>query len=136
MVYNLLADLIVLVHLAYAGFVVVGFLLILIGQLWGWSWTRHQGFRIVHLSFIGFVALEALLGVDCPLTVLENRLLIAAGQESYQRSFIGHLADRLLFYNAPEWVFSAIYCVLFLLSVLAYLFSLSHHFVKPSRRQM
>jgi len=133
MVYSVLADIVVILHLAYAGFVVFGFISIAMGRLFRWSWTRHKSFRIVHLSCIGFVALEALLGADCPLTVLENRLLVAAGQVSYQRSFIGHVANRLLFYDAPEWVFTGIYVVLFLLGFLAYFLFPSYRKVKQPK---
>ena len=117
--YSLAADLVVIIHLAFAGFVIIGFFSLVVGPIFGWAWTYGKRFRIVYLICIVFVALEALLGVSCPLTILENRLLRAAGESGYDRSFIGHLANQVLFYDAPEWVFTLIYVTLAFLSLLA-----------------
>lgn len=119
--YSLAADFVVIVHLIFAGFVVLGFVLFVVSPILGWTWTFGKGFRIMHLTCILFVALEGLLGVACPLTVLENQLLLAAGKSGYHRSFMGQLANQLLFYDAPEWVFTLIYITLAILSILAYL---------------
>jgi polyferredoxin len=115
--YRVAADVTVVVHLAYAGFVLLGFLAILAGIAWRWSWIRNRWFRGVHLLMIGIVAAEAALGIPCPLTVLENRLRERAGDASYPGSFIGQLANELLFYTAPEWVFTVLYIALFLIVV-------------------
>ena len=48
-------------------------------------------------------------------------MLRAAGERGYDRSFIGQFANQLLFYDAPEWVFTLTYVTLALLSILAYL---------------
>jgi Protein of Unknown function (DUF2784) len=119
--YTLAADLVVIVHLVFAGFVLIGFLLLVVASIFGWAWTYGKRFRIGHLLCIVFVALEALLGVTCPLTVLENQLLRAAGRCGYDRSFAGQLANQLLFYDAPEWVFTLTYVTLAFLSLLAFL---------------
>lgn len=119
--YSLAADLVVIVHLVFAGFVLIGFFLLVVGSISGWAWTYGKRFRIGYLLCIVFVALEALLGVTCPLTVLENQLLHAAGEGGYERSFAGQLANQLLFYDAPEWVFTLTYVTLAFLSLLAYL---------------
>jgi hypothetical protein len=123
--YLLVADLVVIVHLIFAGFVIIGFFSLVIGSILGWVWTYGKRFRIGHLICVVFVALEALLGVICPLTLLENQLLRAAGERGYDRSFAGHLANQLLFYDAPEWVFTLTYVALAILSILGYLIPLS-----------
>ena len=69
MFYSFLADVVVGLHVAYVGFVVVGLLLILVGLLLRWSWVRNPSFRILHLLAIVTVGLEAICGIDCPLTV-------------------------------------------------------------------
>lgn len=115
---TLLSDLVVAVHLGYAGFVVVGFLLILAGAVLGWRWIRSRVFRLVHLGCISLVAIEAIVGQICPLTLLENWLLVAAGQEGYQRTFIGQLIFDLLYYDFPTWVFTVTYISLALLTAL------------------
>ncbi len=105
----LVSDLVVVIHLAYVTFVGVGFVLICSGAWLGWPWIRNPLFRWLHLGCIGLVAVEVVAGVICPLTLLENRLLIGGGGVSYERSFIGNLVYDLLYYDLPGWVFSASY---------------------------
>jgi len=104
-----LADVTLTVHAAYVLFVVVGQMLILVGWISGWRWTRYLLFRLLHLISIGFVMLEAWLGVTCPLTILENILRMKSGSTMYERSFLSHWLERLIFYTAPEWIFTVIY---------------------------
>jgi len=106
-----LADLTLAAHAAYVLFVIGGQTLILVGWVCGWRWTRYLFFRLIHLSAIGFVLLEGWLGVTCPLTVLENILRMKSGATVYERSFVSHWLERLIFYTAPEWVFTAVYTV-------------------------
>ena len=107
--YSLLADIIVVIHFAYACFVLFGFIAIVIGAWCSWSWIKNFPFRIIHLICTIFVPLETILSMTCPLTTLENYFLKASGASGYQRSFIGNLAGKILFYDAPEWVFAVIY---------------------------
>lgn len=127
MSYSLAADLVVIFHLIFAGFVIFGFFALVVGSIFGWAWTYRKRFRIGQLLCVVFVASEALFGVTCPLTALENQLLRAAGRSGYDRSFAGQLANQLLFYDAPEWVFSLIYVTLAFFSLLAFLISPSFH---------
>ena len=105
--YRIAADLTLYVHVGFVVFVVLGLILILLGGALGWSWVRSPRFRWAHLAAIGVVVLQAWLGVLCPLTLLEMELRERAGDATY--AFIAHWADRLLFYQAPEWVFTLIY---------------------------
>jgi hypothetical protein len=110
----LLADALVVIHFGIVAFIVGGLVLVWIGGPLGWSWVRHRGFRYLHLAAIAFVALEALLGIACPLTVWEDLLRGGVRPES----FIARWVHRLLFYRAPEWVFTGAY-VLWTLATLA-----------------
>jgi polyferredoxin len=101
----LLADLVLVLHLFVAGFIVAGLILVWIGALAHWRWVRNPWFRYLHLAAIIFVAAEALLGIACPLTVWED--LLRGGARP--GSFIGRWVQRLLYYSAPEWVFTALY---------------------------
>jgi hypothetical protein len=101
----LLADGLLVVHFAIAAFIVGGLVLVWIGAPLGWRWVRNPWFRYLHLAAIVFVAAEALLGMACPLTVWED--LLRGGTRS--ESFVGRWVQRLLFYQAPEPVFTAIY---------------------------
>ena len=127
--YAWLADIVLVLHLAFVAFVVIGQVLILIGWAAGWHWTRNWLFRVVHLSAISFVVLEAWCGVTCPLTVLEDWLLRGAGGAGYNTSFIGHWMQRLLYYSAPSWVFGIAY------SVFAAIVALTFIIHPPQRRR-
>lgn len=101
----MLADLVLVLHFLIAGFIVGGLILVWIGALAGWRWVRDPWFRYLHLAAIAFVAAEALLGVACPLTVWED--LLRGGARP--GSFIGRWVQRLLYYEAPAWVFTTAY---------------------------
>jgi len=108
--YNLLlADIIAVIHLGYVIYVILGFILIVVGIILRWKWIRNLPFRITHLLAIVGVALEALLGVNCPLTVLEFKLRDTPNISEEKISFIGAIVDSLLYYNAPGWLFTIIY---------------------------
>lgn len=113
--YRLAADLVVTVHAAYVGFVVIGFLLILLGTVLKWTWIRNFWFRLVHLTMILAVVAEAWLGIVCPLTTWEKQLRELAGQTAYQGDFIANWMHDLIFFEAPPWVFTVIYTLFGLL---------------------
>ena len=50
--YGFLADLTVVVHVAYVAYVVVGQALIMVGWGVGWRWVRNFWFRTTHLLAI------------------------------------------------------------------------------------
>lgn len=99
------ADALLIVHFGVVAFVVGGLVLTWIGAALDWHWVRNRAFRYLHLAAIGFVALEALAGYACPITVWED--LLRGGTRP--DSFIGRWVYRLLYYEAPEWVFTAAY---------------------------
>ena len=118
--YGILADAILIVHFAFVAFVVVGFLLILIGLLAKWSWIHNRIFRIAHLAAIAVVVLQAWFGQLCPLTIWENDLRRLAGQSGYTESFIEHWLHQILFYQAEPWVFTTIYTIFGALALVAW----------------
>ena len=105
-----LADIIAVIHLGYVVFVLLGFILIIAGIVFKWMWIRNPWFRILHLTAIIAVAMEAILGLHCPLTVLEFGLRYPRGPFQERGSFIGSIVDSILFYDAPGWLFTAAYC--------------------------
>ena len=66
------------------------------------------------------VAAQAWLGIACPLTLLENRLRLQAGDPGYRRGFVIDWVERLLFYQAPDWVFLLLYSLSALLIALTF----------------
>lgn len=105
MLNKLLADAILLLHFAIVLYITLGLPAIWLGAACGWQWVRRFWFRLTHLAAIVFVALEALYGVWCPLTVWEDALRGSTNE----LSFVARWVHRLMFYQLPEWVFTLAY---------------------------
>ncbi|KYP11073.1 MAG: hypothetical protein A0129_09460 [Limnobacter sp. CACIAM 66H1] len=118
--YSHVADFVLLIHFAIVLFVVGGLLLIVFGNLLRWPWVNHWWFRVLHLLAISVVVFESWLGIECPLTTLENWLRLQAGQGVYQGSFIQHWVHGVMFYEAPGWVFALAYTLFALVVVAAW----------------
>ena len=102
---TLLADLVLVLHFAVVVFIVAGLALVWIGAWRGWTWIRNPAFRYLHVGAIAFVALEAVLGFACPLTIWEDLLRGGLRPES----FVGRWVRSALYYDAPAWVFTTLY---------------------------
>jgi hypothetical protein len=87
MLYRVLADCLVLVHLAFVVFVVAGGLLV----LW------RPSLRWIHLPAAAWGALIEFTGWICPLTPWEQALRVQAGQVGYSGGFIEHYILSLLY---------------------------------------
>jgi hypothetical protein len=124
---GLLADALLGLHVAIVLFVVGLLPLVLVGGALGWRWVRHSGLRLTHLGLMIFIAAQTWLGQLCPLTVWEQALRRTAGQGSYGESFIEHWLSRLLYWDAPWWVFVVAYTGFALVVLLAW------WWVKPGR---
>jgi hypothetical protein len=85
--YGRLADLVVVVHLAFVVFVVAGGILVL-------RWPRLAW---VHLPAAAWGAWIELSGWICPLTPLEVRLRQAGGEAGYAGGFIEHYLEPILY---------------------------------------
>ncbi|MDF2156032.1 DUF2784 domain-containing protein [Vibrio sp. CAU 1672] len=80
MIYRMLADLVVMLHLLFIIFALFGGALIL--------WRVYMLF--VHIPAALWVAVISFKGWICPLTPLENQLRQAAGGEGYPGGFVEH----------------------------------------------
>ena len=109
-----------LLHFGIVLFIVGGLVFILVGGLRGWPLIRKRWFRILHLLAIIIVATQASLGELCPLTTLEMWLRASAQEVTYSGSFIEHWLQRVLYYQAPSWVFTLVYSVFGLAVLLAW----------------
>lgn len=123
----LAADAILLLHVLFVGFVIAGLILTFIGKFRRWAWVRNPWFRLTHLVAIGVVAVQAWLGVICPLTTFEMALRARAGEAIYAGSFISHWLAKLLYYHAPPWAFTLAY------TVFASVVAVSWFWVRPRR---
>ena len=90
MLHRLGADLIVVVHIAFVLFAVLGGLLVL-------RWRRLAW---VHVPAALWAAAIEFAGWICPLTPLENRLRARAGAGVYEGGFIEHYLLPLLYPDA------------------------------------
>lgn len=115
-----LADALMALHAGVVLFVVGLLPLVLIGGARGWRWVHHRGLRFTHLGLILFIAAQTWLGQLCPLTVWEQDLRHLAGQGGYPEGFIEHGLARLLYWDAPWWVFEAAYTAYALLVAVAW----------------
>ncbi len=118
--YQLLADLVLLTHFGVVVFVVAGLVLVIVGNLLSWRWVNGLWFRLAHLAAIAVVVAESWFGLTCPLTTLESWLRVQAGTAPYRQSFVEYWVQRLLFHEAPPWVFTGAYTLFGLLVVLAW----------------
>lgn len=86
-VLRLLADLVVLLHVAFVLFVVLGGLLV-------WRWPRLAW---AHLPAVAWGAWVEFAGRVCPLTPLENWLRRQGGGDAYASSFVEHYLMPVLY---------------------------------------
>ena len=107
--YQYLANTVLILHVGVVLFVIVGLVLIFIGNAQGWPWVNLLWFRLVHLATILYVAGQAWFNITCPLTTLENWLRKMGGVTQYSTSFIEYWFQKILFYNGPPWAFTLAY---------------------------
>ena len=87
MIYRALADLVLIVHLTFVLFVVLGGLLVL----------RWPGAAWLHIPAAIWGVLIEYTGWICPLTPLENSFRTRGGEMGYSGGFIEHYIQRLLY---------------------------------------
>jgi hypothetical protein len=87
MLYRGLADLVLLAHLAFVLFVVLGGLIVL-------RWPRVAW---VHVPVALYGAAIEFLGFICPLTPLEVRLRRLGGEAGYEGGFVEHYVTAALY---------------------------------------
>jgi hypothetical protein len=98
MTYHLLADLVFVLHLAFICFVIGGGLL---------AW-RRLWVAVPHLATVIWgMAMEFLPAVPCPLTGLEQALLLKAGVEGYYGGFVDHYLVHLIYPDVSPHFFIA-----------------------------
>jgi len=128
--YALCADILLIVHLLYVSFTVIGEIVILVGSALSLHFVRNRAFRIAHLCAILLVVLEAVLGIMCPLTTWEYELRLKAGQRvEADVSFVARLVRSIIFYDFPQWVFTTLYIGFGALVLATYIF------IPPEKRR-
>jgi hypothetical protein len=85
--YRIAADLVLVIHLLFIGFVVGGAFL-------AWRWPRVIW---VHLPAMVYGALVEFVGFTCPLTPLQNYLRRRGGEPGYGGGFISHYLIQVIY---------------------------------------
>ncbi len=105
---TVLANVILIVHFAWAAWMISGVVLALLGFRWPRLW-KWKVFRTAHL--IGLVATATTPfwpGNTCPLTIWEWKLRGDGTGIAEPHSFIIHWLDKLLFWNVDPLILSLV----------------------------
>lgn len=97
-------------HLALIGFNILGCVLIPLGAWRRWHWVRGFWWRLAHIIGLALVALQALLGRACFLTLWQADL---AGSGERGRPLIAGWINHLVYWPLPLRVFAAAYVAVF-----------------------
>jgi hypothetical protein len=85
--YRLLADAVLIVHLAFVMWVVLGCVVV-----WRWPWSAR-----LHIPAVVWGAYIEFSGAICPLTDMELELRARGGQAGYSGGFIDHYITGCLY---------------------------------------
>ena len=109
-IYGWAADATVLLHFLFILFVIFGALVAL----------RRPNLKYVHWAALTYAVLIEVFNWYCPLTLLEQRLRRAAGVGLYERSFLVHYLERLIYWDVPQWALIAGVLVVVLVNLALY----------------
>jgi hypothetical protein len=107
----LLAEMALIAHLVVIGFNVFGLVAIPLGGWLGWRFVRVRWWRWLHLATMAVVALQALAGRACFLTILQDSL---SGRGTERPPLIMRVVNHVIFWPLPLWAFATLYVLLFL----------------------
>jgi hypothetical protein len=105
----LLSALVLALHLVVIGFNLFGMVAIPLGARLDWAFVRVRWWRLLHLASLAVVALQALLGRACLLTIWQDDL----SGKAQQPPLIMRFVNSLIYWPLPIWVFTAIYVAVF-----------------------
>ncbi|MDB5450730.1 MAG: hypothetical protein JWP28_1921 [Phenylobacterium sp.] len=104
-----LAQTVLAAHLAIIAFNVFGLVAIPLGAWRGWAWVRVRWWRALHLASMAVVALQAVLGRACFLTLWQDQLTGARAEPP----LIMRWVNGVIYWPLPIWVFAAAYLAVF-----------------------
>jgi hypothetical protein len=107
------ASAVLYLHFAVIVFNVFWIVAIPLGAWRGWTFVRSLGWRAAHLIVLTVVAIQAVVGALCFLTIWQGSLLGAAGGPAGETSLIETIVTRLIFWPLPLWAFVVLYVAAF-----------------------
>ena len=122
------ASLVLYLHFAVVVFNMFWLVAIPLGGWVGWSFVRSFWWRVAHLAVLAVVAVQAVVGALCFLTIWQNALIRAAGGPPGERSLLDELVTRAIFWPLPMWAFVVLY-------VAAAAFAIALWWLVPPHRQ-
>jgi hypothetical protein len=96
-------------HLAVIAFNLFGLVATPLGAWLGWGWVKIFWWRALHLAAMAVVALQALAGRACFLTIWQSDL---EGGAAEAQPLIARWVNSLVYWPLPSWVFAALYVLL------------------------
>jgi hypothetical protein len=124
----LLAGLVLWVHVGIILFNLFGLIAVPLGAWQGWAFVRVFWWRALHLAALAIVALQALLGRACFLTLWQTALLQSAGETGSEVPLIQRWVSRAIFWPLPVWLFALVY-------VAVWIYALALWRLVPPRRR-
>ncbi len=121
MLYRISADLVLIIHLIFIIFVVIGGLFLLKNKKW----------MIIHLPAIVWAIVLEIKGWICPLTPIENWLRAKGGQEIYNQGFIDHYLIPIIYPDKLTRRFQIILaCLVIVINAALYLWAYRKTYLK------
>jgi len=113
-----LADAALALHVAVILFNVFGMIVIPLGAWRDWAFVRVFWWRALHLGILAVVAVQAIVGLACFLTVWHADLVRLAGGQSSNAPLIASFVSRLIFWPLPLWMFATLYAIVCVYTIL------------------
>ncbi|MFC3068384.1 DUF2784 family protein [Phenylobacterium soli] len=105
----LLGRAVLALHLLVIAFNVFGLVATPLGAWRGWVWVRVRWWRALHLVSLAAVAVQAVLGRACVLTLWQDALTGGGRADP----LIMRTVNSLIYWPLPIWVFTGLYLAVF-----------------------
>jgi hypothetical protein len=106
----ILALIVLATHVAIIAFNLFGLIAIPLGAWRRWRFVRIRWWRMLHVAILAIVALQALFGRACILTLWHDSL---TGGSSSSAPLIMRWVMSLIYWPLPIWFFALLYLAIF-----------------------
>jgi hypothetical protein len=103
------AELILALHLVVIAFNIFGLVATPLGAWRGWGFVRVRWWRALHIASLAVVAVQAVLGRACFLTIWQDDLAGAVQEDP----LIMRWVNSVIYWPLPMWVFTVAYVLVF-----------------------